>query len=77
MTDEVPFRITLQVSVVGGTDRGKTAIAIVCEGRWPRRKARKRFCHFEQPDVHANYINFRSEIKAKDCPLRADMSGDP
>jgi hypothetical protein len=36
MTDEAPFRITLQVAVVRGTDCGKTAIAIVCETRWPR-----------------------------------------
>jgi len=36
MTDEAPFRIILQVAVVGGTDCGKTAIATVCEGRWSR-----------------------------------------
>ena len=32
MTDEAPFRITLQAAVVGRSDRGKNAIAIVCEG---------------------------------------------
>jgi hypothetical protein len=36
MTDEAPLRITLQVALAGGTDRGKTAIAIVCEGSWLR-----------------------------------------
>jgi len=36
MTDEAPFRITLHVAAVGGTDHGKAAIAIVCEGHWSR-----------------------------------------
>jgi hypothetical protein len=32
MTDQAPFRITLPIAVVGGTDRGKTAIAIRPDG---------------------------------------------
>jgi hypothetical protein len=36
MTDQAPFHITLQIVVVGGTDSGRTAIAIVCEGHWSR-----------------------------------------
>ena len=43
MTDEAPFRITLQAAVVGAQAAESPAIPIVCERRWPRSNSNEDF----------------------------------